>query len=264
MPASGYIWWTFLNRQTFDTCENGRECTLCGKNLEPTKTINTAQSLPNLSGPNQELEPDFAGPVLDDTGNKTFFLVAIDRFWKFPSVLTAKTKGAKKVVKLLGSHICIHDISQSIRTDHGSGFKNDIVKQFCSSRGIDQILSRVRDHRDSGLVERSTQTITPKLGIAKFDTNFDNLKSTIQQIVEDTRKGKHAVHKKLPFELHFGEKPNLNWSQAGRSFVKKAISAQGLERNVLTPDQIASQDFSKDSAQVVPRGSASPRFTPRF
>ena len=70
--------------------------------------------------------------------------------------------------------------------------------------------------------------------------------------------------KKLPFELHFGRKPNNEWSQAYQNVVHSDTSAQRLERNLLTPDQIASQDYSRDRAKVVPRGSASPTINPRF
>ena len=129
MSASEFIWYPFLNRQIVETCEKCRECTLYGKNLKPVKTFHTAQPLLNLTGPNQELQLDllvrFA--ILDDKGVKIFLLVATDRFSKFPSVLIAKTTGAKKVTKFLESYIRIHGLPQSIRTDHGSGFKNDLV-----------------------------------------------------------------------------------------------------------------------------------------
>ena len=68
MAASEYPWWPFMNRQIIDTCEKCRECTLFCKNLKPASTFNTAQPLPALSGPNQELQLDFAGPILDDKG----------------------------------------------------------------------------------------------------------------------------------------------------------------------------------------------------
>ena len=84
-----------MNRQIIDTCEKCRECTLFGKNLQPASTYNTAESLPVLSGLNQELQLDFAGPIIDKKGSKIFLLVAIDRFSKFPSVLISKTTGAK-------------------------------------------------------------------------------------------------------------------------------------------------------------------------
>ena len=159
MSASVYIWWPFLNQQIVDTCEKRRECTLYGKNLKRAKNFHTAQTLPTLSGPNQELQLGFPGPILDDKGPKILLLVAIDRFSKFPSVLITKTAGAKKVTKFLASYIRIHGIPQSIRSDQGSGFKNDVVQHFCSSKGIKPILSPVGDHRGSCLVERSIQIV---------------------------------------------------------------------------------------------------------
>ena len=70
--------------------------------------------------------------------------------------------------------------------------------------------------------------------------------------------------KKSPFELHFGRKANTVWSQARNIFVQSDTSAQGLERNLLTPDQIDSNDYSRDRAKVVPRGSSSPTLPTRF
>ena len=80
------------------------------------KTFHSAQSLPQLTGPNQELQLDFAGPILDNKGVKIFLLVAIDRFSKFPSVLITKTTGAKKVTKFFEFYIRIHGLPHSIRT----------------------------------------------------------------------------------------------------------------------------------------------------
>ena len=81
MSASDYIWWLFMIRQIIDTCEMRRECTLFGPNLKPTKPFKTAHSLPTLSGHNQNFWLDFAGPILDEKDNKSFLLVAIDRFF---------------------------------------------------------------------------------------------------------------------------------------------------------------------------------------
>ena len=180
MAASEYLWWPFMNRQIIDRCEKCGECTLFGKNSKPASIFNKAQPLPVLFGPNQELQLDFAGPILDDKGAKIILLVAIDRFSKFPSVLISKTTGVKKVTNFLDSYIRIHGLPHSIRTDHGSGFKNNLVQEFCSSRGIKHVLSPVGDHRGSGLVERTIQTIKRKLGMTKLDPNFKKLKETIQ------------------------------------------------------------------------------------
>ena len=70
--------------------------------------------------------------------------------------------------------------------------------------------------------------------------------------------------KKSPFELHFGLIPNTVWSQARNNVVQSDTSAQGLERYLLAPDQIASNDYSRDRAKVVPRGTSNPTIPTRF
>ena len=100
--------------------------------------------------------------------------------------------------------------------------------------------------------------------MAQLDPNFKNIKDTVHQILEDICKSNHSVLKKSPFELHFGRKPNTVWSQARNNVVQSDTSAQGLERNLLTPDQIASNDYSRDRAKVVPRGSSSRTLPTRF
>ena len=82
------------------------------------------------------------------------------------------------------------------------------------------------------------------------------MKSTLQQIVDDIRKTKHATLKTSPFELHYGRKPNTEFSIACDNVVHSPTSAQGLERNLLTPEQRSSQEYSRDRAKVVPRGAS--------
>ena len=120
------------------------------------------------------------------------------------------------------------------------------------------------DHRGNGLVERLIQPIKWKLGTEKLDPNFGNQKSTLQQILEDSRKPKFSVLKKSPFELYFGRKPNTEFSQAINNILTHDNLAQGFERNLLTPAHIPSQNYSQDRVKVVPRGSSSTHVTPRF
>ena len=99
-------------------------------------------------------------------------------------------------------------------------------------------------------MERSIQTIKRKLGTEKLDPNFKNLKSNLQQIIDDIRKTKHSTLKISPFELHFGSKPNTEFSIAHDNVVHSPTSAQGIERNLLTPEQRSSQDYSRDRVKV--------------
>ena len=108
------------------------------------------------------------------------------------------------------------------------------------------------DHRSCGLVERSIQIIKRKLGTEKSDPNFKNLKSTLQQIIDDIRKTKHSTLKVSPFELHFGRKPSTEFSLARDNVVHFPTLAQGLERNLLTPEQRSSQDYSAIGLRLYP------------
>ena len=218
-----------------------------------------------MSAPNQELQLDFAGPLINDKKEKIYILVAIDRFSKFPSVMLTKTTSAKKIVKFLRSYIRNHGIPESIRTDHGSGFNSEVVKEFCKSRGKIHILTAVGDHRSCGLVERSIQTIKRKLGTETLDPNFKNLKSTLQQFIDNIRKTKHSTLKLSPFELDFERKPNTEFFLARDNVFYSPTSAQGLERNLLIPEQRSSQDYNLDRAKVVPRGAShSPEIPCKF
>ena len=72
------------------------ECTLFGKNIKTSAIYNSAKPLPPSSAPNQELQLDFSGPLIDDKKGKINILVAIDRFSKFLLVILTKTTSAKK------------------------------------------------------------------------------------------------------------------------------------------------------------------------
>ena len=72
-----------------------------------------------MSGPNEELQLDYAGPVLDSYDNSFYILVAIDRYSKYPSAMITRSTGGRKIVKFLISYIQQHSIPniQVLRTN---------------------------------------------------------------------------------------------------------------------------------------------------
>ena len=137
IEASEYIW-PYMNRQIVEKCQMCMECTKFGTNLKSSHTFNSLLPLPPLLAPNEKLQLDFAGPLQDEKGKRVFIFVAVDCFSKFPSVLLTKNTGSKKVVKFLEPYIRIKGIPKFIRTDHGSGFKNALLKLFLQKKmGID-------------------------------------------------------------------------------------------------------------------------------
>ena len=164
VDAAPYIWWPRKHRDIVHICKDCPQCTKFGENLKANASFNSTKPLPLLSGPNEELQFDYAGALLDSDGNSIYILVAIDRYSKHPSPMITRSTGGRKIIKFLKTYIQQHSIPKPIKTDHYSGFKNKLVQAFCKDKKIAQYFCPVGDHRGCGLVERSIQTVKRQLG----------------------------------------------------------------------------------------------------
>ena len=112
-----------MNKDIVNFAEECRSCTRYGKKVKYIIPKNESKPLPLLTQPGQELQLDYAGLLEDQKGKKIYFLTAIDRYSKFPSVKISKSTGGKSSVKFLRTYIDTHGIPESIRNDQFSGFK---------------------------------------------------------------------------------------------------------------------------------------------
>ena len=265
VDAAQYIWWPRMHRDIVQLCKDCPQCTKFGKNLKANASFNSSKPLPLLSGPNEELQLDYAGPLLDSFGNSIYILVAIDRYSKYPSAMITRSTGGRKIIKFLKSYIQQHSIPKSIKTDQYSGFKNKLVQNFCLEKNIAQYFCPVGDHRGCGLVERSKQTIKRRLGASRSSSDFSNVQDTLRHIIEDIRVTKNSVTGVSPFELHFGRPPNTELSiAADRLSSGIHLDNQRLERDLLTPEQRREQCDSRPRIKVVKKGQSSPMVSPHF
>ena len=73
LDAAQYIWWPRMHRDIVQLCKDYPQCTKFGENLKANTSFNSTKPLPLLSGPNEELQLDYAGPLLDSDG-KIFYI----------------------------------------------------------------------------------------------------------------------------------------------------------------------------------------------
>ena len=235
-----------MHRDFVQLCKDCPQCTKFGKNLKANASFNSTKPLPLLSGPNEKLQLDYAGPLLDSDGNSIYILVAIDRYSKYPSAMITRSTGGRKINKFLKTYIQQHSIPKSIKTDQYSGFKNKLVQAFCKDKNIAQNFCPVVDHCGCGLVERSVQTIKRRLGASRLSSDFSNVQDTLRNIIEDIRINKKSVTGVSPFELHFGRSLNTELSIAAeRLSTGVNLDNQQLERDLLTPEQRREQCDSR-------------------
>ena len=259
------IWWSRMHRDIVQLCKDCPQCTKFGKDLKANASFNSTKLLPFLSGPYEELQLDYAGPLLDSDGNSIYILVAIDRYSKYPSAMITRSTGRQKIIKFLKTYIQQHSIPKSIKTDQYSGFKNKLVQAFCKDKNIAQYFCPVGDHCGCGLVERSIQTIKRRLGASRLSSDFPNVQDTLRNIIEDIRITKNSVTKVSPFELHFGRPPNTELSLvAERLSTGVNLDNQQLERDLLTPEQRREQCDSRPRIKLVKKGQSSPTVSPYF
>ena len=155
---------------------------------------------------------------------------------------------------MLEANISLHGIPKSILTEHGSGFKSAVLKKCCNNLGIEHVFCPIGDHRGSGLVERTIQTIKRKLGTEAFSPLYKNLNHSLHTILEELKKSKHATLKMSPFDQKLGRKPNTVLSLA-KAKTPKNFSNQGiLVRSLLKCEDRQSQEFSRDKVKEVKSG----------
>ena len=215
--ATQYIWWPKIYREIQVHGENCIECVKAGKNLKPLINHNTLGKLPTVEEPNQEMELDFAGPLPLVWGTKKYILVCVDRFSKFPSAQITSSTSAKSIINFLSKYIALHGIPRTIRTDQGSGFISQEVREFCHEHNIKVIFSPVGDHRATGLVERLIKTIKERLLVMAQERPKPSLESALLKIIKCLRTVTQQSLNCSPFEAHLGRSPNTIWHNLVKS-----------------------------------------------
>ena len=165
------LWWPFINRDLINKSKTCRPCTEFGKNLKSIIPKTKWSPLKPCVEPNEEIQLDFGGPILDGQGREVYFLACIDRFSKFPTLKLCNNANATNIEHFLTKYIAIQGVPRSIRMDQARCQTGNIIKEFCNRNNIKIIFAPANDHRSIGLVERLIQTVKRRLGCIKLDPN---------------------------------------------------------------------------------------------
>ena len=92
--------------------------------------------------------------------------------------------------------------------DQGSSFTSKAVKSFCNSEGIEIIYSPVNDHRATGCVERTIDSLKNFVLTYAKEKDSGNLESMIERALSALRFAPNATLKISPFEAHHGREAN--------------------------------------------------------
>ena len=91
-----YAFWPYMHLKILDKAAQCKSCTDIGRNLKPVVPASKWKLLLNCSEPNEEIQIDFGGPIMNGKDQNIHFLACIDRFSKYPTVeIFEKANGPK-------------------------------------------------------------------------------------------------------------------------------------------------------------------------
>ena len=142
-------------------CKEGL-CEACEKG-KSKKASHRSKDSTSITEPLQLLHMDLFGPVnVMSLSRKRYALVIVDDFSKYTWVLFLISKD--ETPKTIIDHIKRIELEanlpvRKIRSDNGTKFKNAILNEFCTDKGISRQYSAPRTPQQNGVVERKNRTL---------------------------------------------------------------------------------------------------------
>ena len=102
------IWWPYIHRDILAKASECKACTEIGKNLKSVIPHRKWTPLPKCSEPNDEIQLDFGGPILNEKGKEQYFITSIDKYSKLPTAEIVNNASGPNVIKLLNKYIYIN------------------------------------------------------------------------------------------------------------------------------------------------------------
>ena len=238
------IWWPYIHRDILAKASECKACTEIGKNLKSVISHRKWAPLPKCSEPNDEIQIDFGGPILNEKGIEHYFFTSIDRYSKYTTAEIVNNASGPNVLKFLNKYINQHGVPRTIRLDQARCFTGKKFETFCTENNITPIYAPANDHRAIGLVERIIQTIKRQLSCMKsqFNKKFD-LENSLKAIIKRLGISKQKTINTTPFEAHFGRKCNTPISNINTKSNSKNLNYNATIKYYLDEDTIPGRSY---------------------
>ncbi|KAI3669642.1 hypothetical protein L6452_40952 [Arctium lappa] len=137
-------------------------CSACEKGKQ-TKASFKSKQVSSVTSPLQLLHMDLFGPVnIQSIAGKKYTLVIVDEFSRYTWVifLRCKSDTPEELISFVKKMEVLNNLTvRSIRSDHGTEFKNSSLNNFFENKGISHNFSSVRTPQQNGVAERRNRTI---------------------------------------------------------------------------------------------------------
>ncbi len=260
-----YVWFPHIYKSIQTQARSCVECTQTGKNLACFTNVKVSAERSKVEAGFDEIEMDYMGPIGTNTESQRYALIVIDRYSRFPFAMCCNGPTAEHAKRFLVELKKLFGLPKALRTDQGTAFTSDTIRQWCEKHSVKQICSPVGDHRGTGLVERLIKTLRWRMGTCMLKDKHLTFKDTLDRVLSELRECNHATTGKTPYELLFGRKPNTTFSNLKNVLDNRRLLAKGHWRSgrESSNDHLTARDSESDTDDEVPLISLKANRRPR-
>ena len=188
-----------------------RRCTVCAAatKLQPRKgpklrggTHATSMEFTAFS----RVMMDFAGPIggMETKRGNRYILVFVDLTTRWvEAVAESQCTAQQAAIALVEQVILRHGMPMEVRSDRGTHFMADMMREVCAMMGIEQMSSTANSSHTQGAVERVIGTLKQSLR-AMMENNRKDWDENLPYVLAAYRASIHRATGFSPFELLYG------------------------------------------------------------
>ena len=145
-------------------------CDLCQRRKRPGKTAKTPMREYMSGYPNERLQMDVCGPVIESYHGNKYLLVITDRFTKYTKVFPMPNQESKTIAEILVTQwLEPEGEPEELHTDQGTPFEARLMQQVCKLYDIKKTRSSPYHPQGNAQVERYNQTVASMLSMLQTD-----------------------------------------------------------------------------------------------
>ncbi|XP_068697451.1 KRAB-A domain-containing protein 2-like [Montipora foliosa] len=146
------------------------------------------------------------------------------------------SKTAEEVLEKLEALFWVFGFPQTLHTDNGKEFKNEVMQEFCQKHGIKQVHGAPRMPRTQGLVERNNRTVKENLTniLKEIQAELSSWCSKLGEAAYEKNITMHRAVREIPYRLVFGIDPKKESQMKVTADGESKLCEQKQERDQQT------------------------------
>ncbi|CAF5142228.1 unnamed protein product, partial [Rotaria magnacalcarata] len=197
-----------------------KSCDKCSQfNVDQHKPPGFLQPIQPPNDVFQVLGMDWWGPTTTSLSGNRYVLVITDRLSGYVFAKASPTNTAQDTARILMEEIIlVHGSPDTIITDQGTHFKNELLQAISNLTGCKHIFSTPYHPQTNGQTERWNSTFVTQ--IAKYcNTDLNNWDTFLPSIVYAYNNGIHSSTGISPYQLAFGRRQRHPFNPPATTFV---------------------------------------------